>query len=157
MKILRAVVFGIVGLLIGFSFANAAVSGYFVRWELASIPSEKIDALFDVEEEMSGPRSATKYTKPCDYTKPEFSFLSNSPKFIEDCMQEYEQYPEGAGRWAYVLDNNGNVWRWEHTSYYDGPINNMICFPGLGLLLGIIIGFTVNSARKTEPVSGKQL
>ncbi len=82
-------------------------------------------------------------TRPCDYSKPEFSGIAFPPGSIVDCLQLVELYPDAIGRTTYVLDKNHQVWRW---TYMQGGLLNveLLCIsPFAGLGAGMMIGFVM--------------
>ena len=87
-------------------------------------------------------------TKPCDYSEPEFSFFSNSPKDIEDCLQIRTHYPEGYGQETFVRDSNGNIWEWSYLAYFG--LNELLCYPSYGLLIGLVIAIATKELTKIQ-------
>ena len=138
MKIVKIIAFGAIGLFLGLGLSSIIESGYFQPWKKLSAPPPNMSAYFSVGEEQNSP-TPVKITKPCDFSSPEFSLLSNSPKNIVDCIQRSEVYPDGYGRFASVLDSDGNVWEWAHVVTASDSLSSMICLPSLGLLIGVVI------------------
>jgi len=143
MKIVKMIAFGVIGLFIGLGFLTITESGYLQRWRKLSTPPQNVSEYFSAGEEQNSP-SPVKITKPCDYSSPEFSILSNSPQNTVDCVQRYEIYSDGYGRFASVLDNNGNVWEWAHVVTAYDSLSTGVCLPSLGLFVGVVIAFLAN-------------
>jgi hypothetical protein len=147
MQVIKIIAFAAIGLFLGYVFWNLTESGYFQRWEKLSPPPQNIPEYFSLGEEQSSP-SPIKIIKPCDYSFPEFSILSNSPQNMVDCVQRSEMYPDGYGRFASVLDGDGNVWQWTYiTTAYDS-LGSMLCWSGLGLLFGVIIAIVAKKPNQ---------
>jgi hypothetical protein len=143
MRIVKIIGFGAIGLFIGLGLLNIIESGYFQRWKKLSTPPHNVSEYFSTDKEKNSP-SPVKITKPCDYLSPEFSILSNSPQNIVDCIQRSEIYPDGYGRFVFVLDNNGSVWEWAHVVTAYDSLSTGVCLPGSGLFIGVAIALLAN-------------
>jgi hypothetical protein len=140
MRSVRIIVFGIIGILLGIGLFNLDDYGYFGRWQKLPDSPERILGLFSSENWQNDP--GVKYTKPCDYSSPEFSFLNNHPKNTTDCVQVFIQYAEGAHRYSYAIDQGGDIWEWDHLAINE--LSELILLTTLGCVIGIIIAVLVN-------------
>ena len=143
MQVIRIILFSIIGLFLGIVFSNVTTSGYFERWKISHLPQDYIVTRF--AEAQNTPLIVTK---PCDYSEPEFSIFTNSPKNIEDCLQIKILYPEGEGRDTFVRDSNGNIWEWSYLSYFG--LNELVCYPSYGLLIGLVIAIATKELTKIQ-------
>ena len=141
----RFVLFAIGGFFLSIFLYNAYDAGYFERWEKMTNVSQEVIGYFSItDHELENPS--------CDYSSPEFSFISNSPRNIVDCAQNIMRYAEGNYRDVYVLDNEGNYWIWSHMS--DMNLIALFCVSIFGSLVGIVIGvITAKPDQKDESQS----
>jgi hypothetical protein len=145
-QIIKAIGFALIGFFLAFGLYYAFEVGYFERWENVPLQSQEVSEYFSTTQKKNVTSSPIEIKRPCDYSLPEFSLLSNSPKNIDDCVQVTMPYPEGESRNTYVRDSNGSIWRWSYLIYFD--LTALICVPGSGLLIGVLIAVVTNSPRK---------
>lgn len=132
MRLERIILFGTTGILLAFFFYNSADKGYFERWRKnPNISQEDLDYYF------SATNNEYDEYPPCDYSAPEFSFLSNAPKNIVKCAVYMIWYPEGYDRTVYILDSNNNYWVWSHKSILN--LYALMWTPFIGFILGAVI------------------
>jgi hypothetical protein len=170
MRILTIIAFSIFGLVLGLGLGRWSASGYSPSWKKLPPPPGRIidllpagDHLFNIRtqddrvyrfeagtnknwiEETPHPNSSVsvEVRDPCDFSSPEFSFLSNPPRGIEDCVQVDVIYIDGDIRYAFVLDGNGYVWQWQLIRSPLKALAEQVCFPGLGLFSGACLGILV--------------
>jgi hypothetical protein len=150
MRVLKVIVLGVIGLFLGYGLGVGILSGYFQRWEKQEMTPQEIEEIFTVEslEDISYPM--TTITKPCDLSSSEFSFFSNHPLQIKDCIQRSELYADGYFHYTYVLDDNGNVWGTKYGNSANNAINTMLCLLSLGLLLGIAGALLITSPKDKQ-------
>jgi len=146
MQAFRIIVFSIIGLFLGIVFSILYTSGYFERWEKLSSPSTDISDKFSAVQQQDS--FLIQITNPCDYSEPEFSILSNSPKNKIDCVQIKHNYPDGQSRETYVRDSNGNIWQWSYLSYFG--FNEVVCLPGYGLIIGLVMAIATNQPAQIQ-------
>jgi len=139
----RIILFAVLGLFLAIVFLKTSEADYFERWEKLPTVSDEVISYFSItDNEFEHP--------PCDYSSPEFSFLSNSPDDVADCAQYIIWYPEGSDRNVYVLDSEGNLWVWSHRSVLNFYL--LILAPINGVVFGAIIAIlTTKPAQKVEP------
>jgi hypothetical protein len=150
MRTIRVIGFAIIGFFLAFWLYDIFESGYFQRWEKLASPSEQVSEYFSAPEKKA--ISGFEVTKPCDYSMPEFSILSNAPKNSIDCVQTKQLYPEGEGRATFVRDNAGNIWEWSNLVYVN--MIALVCWPGFGALIGIIAAIVPNKPAQSSVKSG---
>jgi hypothetical protein len=157
MRSVRIFVFGIIGLLLGIGLFNLVDYGYFERWK--KLPDSSYHSLNLFISENWQNNDGTKFTKPCNYSSPEFFFLSNYPRDIADCVQIHVQYAEGAHFYSYVLEQDGYIWEWNHLAINE--LSEMTIFSLSGSLIGIGIAIWVNRSlevkRQLYKLSGERL
>jgi hypothetical protein len=81
---------------------------------------------------------------PCNYTSPEFSFITNSPRNVDDCMHVETRYADGYELSDYILTRDGEIWVWTftHSPYdYDPELRKYEFLIG-GAILGLLTGLT---------------
>jgi hypothetical protein len=89
-------------------------------------------------------RGSPSTVKPCNYSRPEFFFVTNPPQDSVDCIQGSVGQADGGVILAYEIDKNGEVWEWSHASGI-GVFQDLFNFSLIGLFSGIIIGWIVAS------------
>jgi hypothetical protein len=149
MQAIKIILFSIIGLFLGIVFSNVITSGYFERWKVSHLPQDYIVTRF-----VEAQNTNLIVTKPCDYSEPEFFIFTNSPKNIEDCLQIKMLYPEGEGRETFVRDSNGNIWEWSHVSHFQ--LNELVCYPFSGLLIGLVIAVATKELTKIQNELGQK-
>ena len=92
--------------------------------------------------------------EPCDFSSTEFSFISNPPRGIEDCIQVEVNYIDGYIRHTFVLDGDGRVWQWRQARSGIKASVEQVCFPGLGLFIGVCLGIPVALLSRRKKVDG---
>jgi hypothetical protein len=140
MRFNKIIAFGLIGLFLGIGFYYLEDSGFFQRWHKLSNPSDEIINMFSTNI-LPDIFDSSHPIQPCDYSFHEFSILWNPPKNIAECGQDIFRATDGYMRRSYIMDPNGDVWLWSKLWYAYTTFNNMIVFPIIGLVLGIIIGF----------------
>ncbi len=75
--------------------------------------------------------------KPCNFSLAEFSFFTNVPNNIVDCIQTRSGDAGAISRYTYVLTRDGKVWGWD---FVDSIAN--YCLAGL-FVLGFSVGGVV--------------
>ena len=145
MRIFRFLSIVAICFFLGFGLWRLADLGYFRQWErLTLAPEDKTQYLTMTGNPSS--QNPVRFTKPCDYSKPEFAFLARPPAGIIDCLQRSDLYPDGYGRTTYVLDSAGNVWIWGYTLSAYTTVARMIFWPSAGLIIGVIIALLVEAS-----------
>ena len=161
--------FVVLGLLLGIGVSQARNAGYFEQWQQTASPPVKIEELITsgkgtilaktidgeilrctnwreecwIPAQLPSPVDdayVTIVTKPCDFSSPEFSLLTNRPREIIDCIQDKTTYADGWGEQTYVLDADGVVWEWSHGGTVYSAGGGHILFSCLGMLLGVCLG-----------------
>jgi len=150
MRMIRVIGFAMLGFFLAFWLYDLFESGYFRRWEKLSSPTEQVSEYFSAPTKKAN--SGFEVTKPCDYSMPEFSLISNSPKNIIDCVQTRQLYAEGEGRDTFVRDNAGNIWKWTNLVYID--MIALVCWPGFGALIGVVAAIVLNKPAQSSVKSG---
>jgi hypothetical protein len=151
MQIVRIILFGLIGFFLAYGIVYVTEFGYLERWRKITSPSENIYGYFLATDNTQNHQGGLIITNPCDYSKPEFSFISNFPKNISKCVQVTTLYPEGESRNTYVYDRNGTVWEWSYLVYVD--LGAMICWPFIGLLIGVLIAIITRKPKQTKAFS----
>ncbi len=139
MNIGKIILFAIAGMFVAIVLHSLADDGYFERW------TKKTGGIFNSDFELYASLTSEDSFEnpPCDYSSPAFSIISNSPKDIEACVQNIIWYPEGDDHTIYVIDNQGNYWKWSHFSIMN--LYNMFWISISGLIAGMSIGFVVDN------------
>jgi len=140
MRSIRVPAFAIIGLLLGIGWFHLDTSGYFERWEKLVNPSADVLGIFSQRtfpDDYGNPQT-------CDYSSPEFSFLSNTPEDIEDCVQRLDMAADANTRTVYVVDNHGEIWMWRYFSYAYDYYTKRIIFPIVSIVFGLLIGLLTN-------------
>lgn len=151
MRFIRIIAFSIIGLYLVVGIRDFFEAGYLQRWEkLSPTQQEEINKYFSAKNEQRFSENA-KIKKPCDYSQPEFSFLSNSPKNITDCVHFTEMYAEGVKKYTFVRDSKGNIWEWSFL--YILNWNSLICFPAIGLFGGASIANWTEKSNKVYKIN----
>jgi hypothetical protein len=145
---IRAILTIAISFFIGVGIWHITDNGYLQRWEKLPLEVQSISQHFALEEGISS--RPTKITKPCDYSMPEFSWFSNSPKNIVDCVQKSEIFADGYLRFTSALDNKAIVWEWKHMKTANESIRQMICFPSAGLIIGVLIAVLTKPDTERE-------
>jgi hypothetical protein len=157
------ILFFLLGIVLGFIAWRAYDAGYFEQWQKTNAPPrDDINLLTAVGSSVyieTGEGETYRCTtwarecwikdhapqevrfpewpgKPCDFASPEFSLLTNRPWLVRACFQSATTYPDGYGRFAYVLDQTGDVWEWSHTTGGLGYEVWPFCFVSLGVVMG---------------------
>jgi hypothetical protein len=170
MRILIVIALAIVGLLLGFWFWQVSDKFFAGAWERLLAPPDEIIELIPASDpplyiktsdgttyryeewqnhgwiEAVVPQTSvnpTEVQRPCDLSAPEFSRWSNPPRDIVGCVQERVMYADGFIRYTFVLDNHGYLWQSRITRTAYGSMTTLLCFPGLGLLFGLVAGVLV--------------
>jgi hypothetical protein len=90
-------------------------------------------------------------TKPCNRSSPEFSILVDPPTNVADCFQVQINM---IGRFAFVLDNAGAVWKWGHHPGFLDTQFEIITFPFAGSMvggaIGLAIAFFIGATRRKD-------
>jgi hypothetical protein len=174
MKILIIIALTIIGLLLGFWFWQISEKFSVGAWEKLPAPPNKIVELIPASDpplyikisdgttyryeewqnrgwiEEVVPQTSmnpTEVQRPCDLSAPEFSRWSNHPHDIVDCVQETVMYADGFIRYTFALDEHGYLWQSRITRTAYGSLTTLLCYPGLGLLFGLVAGVFVAIRR----------
>ncbi len=134
-----------IGLVLGFVAWQAFQQGYFSRWRRLAIAPQ--DAAVYLAGRGQAADLSGRITKPCDFSKPEFSFPVNAPARISDCIQLEWWGPEVYDRRTYVLDQPGSVWAWSFRLYAPEVELAMFCMSGFGLGVGALVGILIEAMR----------
>lgn len=130
---------GMIGLLLGVGIFQLDTNGFFERWKKLTSPSTDILNLFEIEGASSG--NGVEITKPCNFSTPEFSFVSNYPKDIVDCVQKIVREADVYTKSAYAKDSKGIIWEWRLFSYAYAENSKLFMYPLLGFAFGLAITF----------------
>ena len=180
MRLVKIILSGILGFVLGCGLGLVTAFGYFVRWERLSTPPQTVSELIpyfyvppilirtsdgsiyryssstsEVWEKVPYSPNAEnlpiKVKNPCDFSSPEFSFISNSPENINYCIQEETYISYSLTSYTFVIDNNGNIWQWKRSNSVDLFWITVICFSLSGLLTGLwfTISLTKKDSKKT--------
>jgi hypothetical protein len=169
MRLVKILLFGFIGLIVGLGGSHILSSGYSHVWNKLPSPPSPIAEFIAVGEgdiiakttndtilRCSSWRDecwvrddiseyhfdSTRITRPCDLSSSEFRNIKINPENIIDCIQGVTQYPEGIGRYTYVLDINGNIWEWSYIFAGSDTLYALFapyCCSSLGIILGVII------------------
>ncbi|MBN1935262.1 MAG: hypothetical protein JW934_11380 [Anaerolineae bacterium] len=91
--------------------------------------------------------------KPCNYADIEFAWFMNSPDTIVDCIQGTRIHIDCFHEFAYVLDQNSDVWKWGYWACFNGSeVIGFFCLGSLGAIVGTAVGTWV-FLRKFEATS----
>src|SRR6266508_1538141 len=146
MRFIKVIALGIIGLLLGLALFQLDTSGYFERWQRLSNPSADVLNLFSqrtTPDEYGNPQ-------PCDESSAEFSFLSNTPKEIVDCIQRLDRAADANTRTVYVTNKDGEVWMWSYFDYaYDYYAKRIYC-PMIGFAFGIVTALFINKRASNK-------
>ncbi len=174
------IVFGTIGFIFGIVFWQFIKSGYLQGWEKLPAPPHRITELISTPSESPFIKTSDgatytysdwknegwiqesvdpnyfpgpfEITRPCKFSSPEFSFLVKHPQNLADCLQLNISYPDGSGRYTFVLDRNGYLWDWSIVDDNYGTLLGILWYPGsgffTGLLLGAAIPFLVKKANR---------
>jgi hypothetical protein len=91
----------------------------------------------------------TQNTKTCDFSGTAFRWLRNAPSTVVGCIQGVAVRIDCRWEFTYVLDRNGDVWRWVHAVCGDGfKLCLSAIFAGIGAVLGLAVGILLDLARE---------
>jgi hypothetical protein len=165
MRILTIIFLSLIGLISGYGIGSIRENGYFVKWEKLAPPPDKITEIIPhggypiyikisngntyryenwhsqgwVEAVVPKESNPFEVIKPCNYSSPEFTFLSEYPHNINECIQVKVMYADGFIRYTFILDKDGNIWQWDLTRTPDS-LFRLISLSCVGVLFGVIIG-----------------
>jgi hypothetical protein len=176
----KIILLALAGLILGFVAYPIVSSGYFVRWEELPPPPQKASEIVPVgdtsfyiktsdgtiyyknkwyheiwviEKDIPDPCTFCEITTPCDFSSPQFSFLTNHPKNVNTCFQVHTyDSPETVTNYAIAIDGDNNYWEWVFEPSMFESVYGLICFPPVGLLLGIIIGLAIFLPIKSKKI-----
>ena len=130
---------------LGFGLWRLADLGYFRPWErITPTPDDKAQYLTMTLN--PPPQHLVTFTKPCDFSKPEFAFSARPTAGIVDCLQRQDLFPDRYERTTYVLDSAGSVWIWDHSVSAYITLLRMLLWPGAGFIIGILIALVVEAS-----------
>jgi hypothetical protein len=158
----------LVGVLSGYTISSIRSEGYFIKWKnLTNVPTNFLkfeasreSALFvttsddkflawgsDHWEEVEGiPSDISDHWNiiaPCERKPPQFSFLTNAPQNVIDCIQDEGVYAEFYNKHVYALDEEGVIWEWHLLNHGFSVLANLLVsifiFGIAGLLISIIL------------------
>jgi hypothetical protein len=169
----------LVGLALSAMGTYVRAEGYLVPWRKLAFPSARLDELvlgtpatvygrtsdgisYRCSEWQDGcwvqdeipPSYPAEYTaqsnaKTCDLTGTAFRWLRVAPGTTVDCIQGTQARADCRWEFTYVLDRNGDVWRWTNRVCDDGrKLRFSILFAGFGTVLGLAVGTLVDLARE---------
>ena len=177
MQTIRIIAIGIAGFILGLGLFLIDNNGYFQYWQNLPSPPQEISEIIPAGapsffiKTLDGSTyyysswhnegwlqktvptdfvNPFEVTRPCDFSSPEFSLLTNSPPKIKDCVQETTLYADGSTQYTLAIDGKGNIWEWKHTTTAYDSLNQIIFFPFIGLLFGIVIAILTNPAKISE-------
>ncbi len=162
-RILRLVSIGVVGLILGIGYWQATDLGYFEHWTQLSEKPQDVQGYL-------GPPGApirllppARITSPCDFSRPEFSPVTNPPKEIVDCVQRLDVYADGDVRVTYVIDGDGRVWKWVLSHSLGSVAVALISSVCYGVLIASLVELLaeglkmyVDRRRNREPLGWKR-
>ena len=134
------------GILFGLIANSVIEAGYFQQWQGLTAPATPLT-------ELATHTYFNGITKPCDYSAPEFSFLTNAPRNIVDCVRAENQHFETPGYTTYALGSDGRVWTWEYSPAW--PLflyMRYIVSAFLGAMLGVVVCMVVSVWRQPKKV-----
>jgi hypothetical protein len=140
MHFIKVIALGITGLLLGIAWFQLDTSGYFERWQrLSNPPAEVLDLFSQITtpDEYGNPQ-------PCAESSAEYSFFSNAPKEIVDCIQRIDRAADANWRTVYVKNNDEEVWMWSYFDYAYDYYAKRIYFPMIGFAFGMVTAFFMN-------------
>jgi hypothetical protein len=168
--ILCSIAGGLVGLLLYAIGAHVATKGYLVEWQkLVSPPASLVELAWATSSTIYGrssdgtayrcsvldngcwvrdeiPQSfpshfITRNTKTCDFQGTAFRWLRHAPSTVVDCIQGWMVAIDCPYDFTYVLDRNGDVWRWVHVECADGFRGCLsVALSSIGAILGLAVG-----------------
>ena len=147
MKFQRLVLFGIIGLCLGYGLFLLDNSGVLQRWQQISNPSYEIQGLF-TPEELPEIVDGVEFIKPCEKSSPELITLWKSLKTNNACVQKIIREADTYARSTFVMDKDGNIWMWQHSWYAYAEESRKISFPAFGSIIGIVVAQIANKHRK---------
>jgi hypothetical protein len=151
MPIIRIISFALFGFFLALGISYVSELGYLERWKKLTLPSVNIQEYLNANDNHQNPQGSLIITNPCDFSKPEFSILSNYPKNISKCVQLTMLYAEGEERDTFILDENGAIWEWSFLIYVD--LVAMIIWPCMGLLIGVLIAIYTKRSKQGQAIS----
>jgi hypothetical protein len=95
--------------------------------------------------DLSGPM--IDFEHPCDRTGPSFSWLTNRPLFIADCVLVERSWADARLSQVYAIDARGRLWHWR----WDAGHMDVFMIPMLaagGLVLGLVVSIAVPVIRR---------
>ena len=159
--------------LMGCGFSLIRSEGYFIQWqELADAPVNfvsfkasresslyitisneailiwKLDHWEEVGEIPSDINEHWNIIVPCDRKPPQFSFLTNAPQNIVDCIQDEGVYAEFYNKHVYALDEEGVIWEWHLLNHAFVVLVDFLISVFISGIVGLIIGIALTKLRK---------
>ncbi len=150
MQIIRIIVFGTIGFFLGIGILYLHEAGFFEAWQKEAAPPNDMQAYFSGARNQDNSAGGT-ITNHCDYSLPEFSFISNHPAKIVACAQVTQLYPEAIGRHTFVRDGNGDIWDWSYMSYMS--LGEVVSWPSVGIIFGIIVALSSSEPEPAGPLA----
>jgi hypothetical protein len=93
----------------------------------------------------------TQNTGTCDLTGTAFRWLRNAPGSVADCIQGVVVRIDCRWEFTYVLDRNGDVWRWtNHVCDDGGKLCLSVVLAVYGAVLGLAVGSLLDLAREAS-------
>ena len=148
MQFKRLVLFGMIGLSLGYGLFLLDNTGVLQRWKQVSNPSNEILNLFALEA-LPGSSDGVEFIKPCKKPSPELFTLWKSPKDSAACVQRIVRESDVYARSTFVMDKNNNIWMWQNSWYAYEEESRKVFFPMFGSVMGIMIALIANRRRKT--------
>ena len=135
------------GLLLAIGFWCASDVGYFQHWTRVSERPRDLPGYLGTPGEPIQLLPPDRITSTCDFSTPEFSFLTDPPKDITDCVQELRVYADGDVRVTYVIDSGGGIWEWILARSAYAEVMAMISWSCSGLFIGIVVGLLAEGLK----------
>src|SRR5689334_9257850 len=148
MQIIKIIAFGTIGFFLGIGILYIHGAGFFESCQKQVSPYDDIAEYFSGTNNQDS-STEDRITNQCDYSFPEFSFISNHPTKIVDCAQITTLYPEAIGRKTLVRDANGAIWEWSYIGYLG--LDEIACWPSLGIFFGVVVAISTKKSVQASP------
>ncbi len=90
---------------------------------------------------------------PCAMSGPKFAFTTSPPRNIRKCIEMTYPMYESSIQEAYVIDGDGELFKWDHIYLYFTSIAQCVIFPPLGALIAFSLTYVFQ--RITRHLSGQ--
>jgi len=149
----------VIGCLVGILAYKLVSDGYLTKWEhipsapsapytLEAKPYQPLQVIADdgrryeltangwIEGDQPEPLlDGFPAATPCGLSGPKFAFTTSPPRYIRKCIEMTYPMHESSIQVAYVIDGDGELFKWDHTDYAFTSIARCILFPPLGALI----------------------